>query len=184
MVKLKEVMLKLVLVSAAIVTVFALATSVFAQESPSETGANKSVSIGYLNCDVAGGWGIILGSSRDMKCVFTPTKGYPEYYTGHISKYGADIGYLRSAVMLWGVLAPQQNLGRGALAGHYAGPTASATVGVGAGLHALFGGWHNSIALQPITIEGNTGLNVAAGVVTMTLDWDVHHEIGHGKPKP
>lgn len=171
----------------AVVAVLALAVGLapnaFAQTAE-ETGANKSVSIGYLECNVSSGWGIIFGSSRDLKCVFTPTKGYPEYYTGHIEKFGADIGYLRSAVILWGVLAPQKELGRGSLAGHYAGATAAATLGVGAGMHVLAGGFHNSIALQPISIEGNTGLNVAAGVVSMTLDWDVHHEIGPGKPKP
>lgn len=183
MVKLNKVLLKLVFASAAIVMVFALTPNASAQET-GKTGANKSISVGYLECHVASGWGIIFGSSRDLKCVFTPTEGYPEYYTGHISKFGADIGYLRSAVMLWGVFAPQMNLGRGALAGNYAGATASATVGVGAGVSALFGGWHNSIALQPITIQGNTGLNVAAGVETLTLNWDVHHEIGPGKPKP
>ena len=171
-----------------LVTVAVLAIAVsfapraFAQGA--ETGENKSVSVGYLECDVSSGWGIVFGSSRDLKCVFTPTKGYPEYYTGEINKFGADIGYIRSAVMLWGVLAPQQNLGRGALAGHYAGATAGATVGVGVGANALFGGFHNSIALQPLSVEGNTGLNVAAGVATMTLDWDIHHEIGPGKPKP
>ena len=38
---------------------------------------------------------------------------------------------------------------------------ASATVGVGLGANVLVGGSGNSIALQPVSIEGTTGLNVA-----------------------
>jgi hypothetical protein len=74
--------------------------------------------------------------------------------------------------MIWAVLAPTNNLGQGALAGHYAGATASAAVGVGAGANVLVGGFKNSIALQPITIEGQNGLNVAAGVAALSLHFD------------
>ena len=76
--------------------------------------------------------------------------------------------------MIWAVLAPTNNLGQGALAGHYAGATASAAVGVGAGANVLVGGFKNSIALQPITIEGQNGLNVAAGVAAMSLHFNAN----------
>jgi hypothetical protein len=97
---------------------------------------------------------------------------YTEYYTGSISKFGADIGYLSSAVILWAVVAPTTNLGQGALAGHYAGATASAAVGVGAGANVLIGGFKHSIALQPVSIEGQNGLNVAAGITELSLRLD------------
>jgi hypothetical protein len=74
-------------------------------------------------------------------------------------------------VILWTVLAPSTNTGEGALAGHYAGASASATLGIGAGVNALVGGMHSSIALQPVSIEGNTGLNVAAGITTLNLEY-------------
>jgi Protein of unknown function (DUF992) len=131
-----------------------------------------TVRAGYLTCDVSSGWGLIFGSSRSLKCSYALQPGYTEYYTGSISKFGADIGYLSSAVMVWAVLAPTNNLGQGALAGHYAGATASAAVGVGAGTNVLVGGFKNSIALQPITIEGQNGLNVAAGVAALDLHFD------------
>jgi hypothetical protein len=79
--------------------------------------------------------------------------GNTEYYTGSITKFGADIGYLSSAVMIWAVMAPTTNVGQGALAGHYGGATASAAVAVGAGANVLIGGFQNSIALQPVSIE-------------------------------
>jgi len=131
-----------------------------------------TVRAGYLTCHVSSGWGFIFGSSRSMKCSYALQPGYTEYYTGSINKFGADIGYLSSAVMIWAVLAPTTNLGQGALAGHYAGATASAAVGVGAGANVLVGGFKSSIALQPITIEGQNGLNVAAGVAEMSLHFN------------
>jgi hypothetical protein len=96
-------------------------------------------------------------------------KGTTEQYVGHISKYGVDIGYTHGGVMVWAVVAPTSSIAPGALAGSYAGGTASATVGVGVGVNALIGGMKKSIALQPVSIEGNTGLNIAAGVATLTL---------------
>jgi hypothetical protein len=107
-----------------------------------------------------------------LQCAYALQPGYTEYYTGSITKFGADIGYLQSGVILWAVLAPTTNLGQGALAGHYGGATASAAVGVGAGANVLVGGFKSSIALQPVSIEGQNGLNVAAGVVEMTLTFN------------
>jgi hypothetical protein len=135
-------------------------------------GGGATVRAGYLTCHVAGGWGWIFGSSRKLSCAYALQPGYTEYYTGSITKLGADIGYLQSGVILWAVLAPTTNLGQGALAGHYGGATASAAVGVGAGANVLVGGLNSSIALQPVSIEGQNGLNVAAGIAQMTLKFD------------
>lgn len=128
--------------------------------------------VGYLSCKVASGWGLIFGSSRDLDCTYTPTSGKSEeHYKGTINKFGADIGYLHSGVILWSVVAPTQTITEGALMGHYAGATAGATVGVGGGAHVLVGGMESSIALQPVSIEGNNGLNVAAGLANVNLDF-------------
>jgi hypothetical protein len=131
-----------------------------------------TVRAGYLTCHVASGWGFIFGSSRTVKCAYTREKNYTEYYTGSITKFGADIGYLSSAVMLWAVVAPTTNLGEGALAGNYGGATASVALGVGAGANVLVGGFKKSIALQPVSIEGQNGLNVAAGIAALSLKFD------------
>lgn len=135
-------------------------------------GGGATVRAGYLTCHVTGGWGWIFGSNRKMECAYALQPGYTEYYTGSITKLGADIGYLQSGVILWAVLAPTTNLGQGALAGHYAGATASAALGVGAGANVLIGGLNSSIALQPVSIEGQNGLNIAAGVASMALKFD------------
>jgi Protein of unknown function (DUF992) len=134
-----------------------------------QAGTQSGVKAGALTCDVSSGWGVIFGSTRDVRCSFQPIKGGIEHYTGKISKYGVDIGYTHAGVIIWAVLAPTSDLSPGALAGHYAGATAGATVGLGAGVHALVGGSTKSIAFQPVSIEGNAGLNIAAGVADLTL---------------
>jgi hypothetical protein len=143
-----------------------------AAPAPAASGGGAAVRAGYLTCHVSAGWGFIFGSSRKLNCAYALQPGYTEYYTGSITKFGADIGYLSSGVILWAVLAPTTNLGQGALTGHYGGATASAAVGVGAGANVLVGGFNSSIALQPVSIEGQNGLNVAAGVAQMTLKFN------------
>jgi len=127
------------------------------------------IKIGVLNCDVGGGWGFIVGSSKSLQCVYSPVKGETEHYVGTVSKFGLDIGYTRSGVIVWEVVAPSLHSGKGALQGGYAGATASAVVGVGGGAHVLVGGLDRSIALQPVSIAGEKGLNIAAGIGAISL---------------
>ena len=133
--------------------------------------AASGVAVGMLTCNVSSGWGFIVGSSRQLNCTLTGTNGVSEKYSGNITKFGADIGYTQAGVIVWTVFAPQANLQPGALTGGYAGGTASATVGVGLGANALIGGSGNTIALQPLSIQGSTGLNVAAGIAAITLTY-------------
>src|SRR5262252_3674971 len=131
--------------------------------------APAGVKVGILTCHVESGWGYIVGSSKDMHCNYQPNQGEPDRYEGSISKLGVDIGYSSSAVIVWDVVAPSSDIRPGALQGDYAGATAAVTVGGGVGAHVLLGGFDKSIALQPVSVEGNTGLNVAAGVGEMNL---------------
>src|SRR5215471_19355731 len=128
----------------------------------------QGIQVGVLTCDVASGFGFIVGSSRPVDCTFSSPNGPPQHYVGSINKVGVDIGYLQSGVMVWSVMAPTVDFSPGSLSGYYGGVTASATVGIGAGANVLIGGSNNTIALQPVSIEGTTGLNVAAGVAEMT----------------
>lgn len=130
--------------------------------------APHGVKVGTLTCNVASGWGFVFGSSRDLHCTFRGN-GHHEHYTGSISKFGVDIGYTEGGVLVWGVFAPSSDVREGALQGDYAGATAGATIGYGVGANALVGGLDKSIALQPLSIEGNRGLNVAAGIGAISL---------------
>jgi len=149
------------LTTAASIGVLAFATQ--AQAAPS------GVKVGVLTCHVDSGWGYVIASSRDMKCDFQPNMGERDRYTGSISKFGMDIGYTSGGTIEWAVVAPSSDVRPCALQGSYAGVTASATIGAGLGAHALIGGFDKSIALQPLSVEGNSGLDVAAGIGAMRL---------------
>jgi hypothetical protein len=133
--------------------------------------AEVGVTAGWLNCNVGSGWGLILGSSRQLSCVYAPTQGAPERYIGRINKFGVDIGYLSGAVMEWAVVAPAADPSPGTLSGEYLGATGSASVGLGVGANVLFGGFNRSVALQPVSVEGNQGLDVAGGIGAVNLTY-------------
>ena len=138
--------------------------------SQASAQANQGVAVGYLRCDVAGSVSFIFGSTRDITCEYERPGNQPiEKYTGEIRQYGIDIGYLKSGVIVWGVVAPTNTVDKGALAGDYGGINGTLAAGYGVGANALIGGYKNSIALQPLSVEGVKGINIAAAVVGLTL---------------
>jgi Protein of unknown function (DUF992) len=156
----------------ALICAVTLATAV-ALGAPAQAADKSGVKTGLLSCQVSSGWGFIFGSSRDLNCTYTaePTKRV-ERYTGKISKFGIDIGYLKSGVIIWAVFAPTTDLVPGALAGDYGGVTAEVSAGVGAGANVLIGGSNKAISLQPLSIEGTQGANVAAGIAAISLKYE------------
>ena len=130
--------------------------------------AKSGVKIGVLTCDVSGGVGMIIASSKAVDCVFEGTVGSREHYRGSIGKFGLDIGVTRKGVMAWAVFAPGK-INRGALAGNYAGASAEATVAVGLGANVLVGGSNKTIALQPLSVGAQVGVNIAAGIGEIEL---------------
>jgi hypothetical protein len=128
------------------------------------------VKAGFLTCDEGSGWGFVFGSTRDLKCTYTDSNGSSERYTGHIKKFGVDIGYVHSAVLAWAVFAPTAEVAKEALAGSYVGVSGGASAGAGGSANVLVGGSDKSISLQPLSIEGTAGLNVAAGLAEIVLD--------------
>ncbi len=125
--------------------------------------------VGSLNCDISGGIGVIIASKKNLTCVFTPAAPGPrEVYTGSITKFGLDVGATSGGQMVWSVFAPS-NKKFGALAGSYGGASAEATVGAGVGANVLVGGSDRTVSLQPLSVQGQTGLNLAVGVSGMEL---------------
>lgn len=125
--------------------------------------------VGTLTCDISAGIGVIVASKKNVTCMFTPAQPGPrEVYVGGITKFGLDLGATTGGEMLWTVYAPS-NRRFGALAGHYVGATAEATVGAGLGANVLVGGSNRTITLQPVSVQAQTGLNVAAGVAGLVL---------------
>lgn len=133
--------------------------------------ATHGVKVGTLTCNVASGWGFVFGSSKDLHCVFRQSNKHNVHYEGSISKFGVDVGYTEGGVLIWGVLAPTSDMRPGSLTGDYAGLSAGATVGVGVGANVLVGGFNKSVSLQPLSVSGNQGLNVAAGIGSISLKY-------------
>jgi len=147
----------------------ALSTGV-AGPAPAFAQADDGVEVGTLVCDVSGGLGLILGSQREMVCVLEAVDGYTDAYVGVINRFGLDLGATTAGTIVWTVIAPTQDMyAPGALSGNYVGASGEATLGVGLGANVLVGGGERSFSLQPISIQGQTGLNIAAGVAELVL---------------
>ena len=145
-----------------------LAMAALALPIPASAQANRT-KVGTLSCDISGGIGLIITSKKDLTCMFTPSQPGPkEVYVGSITKFGLDLGATAGGEMVWAVYAPSTRK-FGALAGNYGGATAEATVGAGLGANVLVGGSDRTVALQPVSVQGQAGLNVAAGVADLRL---------------
>jgi len=127
------------------------------------------VQVGVLECRGGASIGFIVGSVTNLGCVLR-VDGRPEdRYIATIRKIGVDLGITQESALAWGVFAPVKVLGPGDLTGNYAGAQGSATLGVGAGGNVLVGGSSNSIALQPLSLQGQVGVSIAAGLESLEL---------------
>jgi hypothetical protein len=133
--------------------------------------AAPKITLGTLKCKGHGGVGLILGSKEQMRCVFTTAVSARRHpYMATITKIGLDIGFTGESTLVWTVLGSTVDIAEGALEGGYGGVTAGLAIGIGANANALIGGSGKSIVLQPISVEGQTGLNLSAGVAGLTLE--------------
>jgi len=148
---------------------FAFAAALFTLAAATPAAAQSRVQVGVLECRGNGAVSFIIGSVNDFACVFRPGAGRPHRYLATIRRFGVDLGVSGQSVLTWLVFAPSQHVGYGALAGTYVGPSAGVAVGVGLSGNALVGGSNNTFGLQPVSIGGGTGLNVAAGIAGLEL---------------
>lgn len=125
--------------------------------------------IGMLRCDTSIGIGEILVRKQTMKCVFTHADGKTENYTGKVHQYGVEIGMVKEGHLAWAVFAVSPSSGAGALAGKYGGVDASVAAGIGLGADILVGGTGEAFSLQPLAVEGEPGIGIAAGVEQVEL---------------
>lgn len=133
--------------------------------------AQERIQAGSLTCDVSAGIGLIIGSQRQVYCNFIPAVPGPiEVYTGSITRIGIDLGVTTGGVMIW-VVYSSTNRPIGGLSGEYAGASAEASVVAGLGANVLVGGSGNSVALQPVSVQGQTGINLAAGIAGLQLQF-------------
>ncbi|NLR98432.1 DUF992 domain-containing protein [Rhizobium sp. P38BS-XIX] len=167
----KKILIAAVMMSVALTSAASAAsTHHHPKKRPAEVAAEPKERLGTLSCEVAGGVGMIIGSSKKVSCTFKQRSGKVERYTGTIGKLGIDVGITGKSYLSWIVVntAPTR-VGDGALAGTYVGASVGASVGLGLGANALVGGNSKNFALQPLSAEAGTGLNVAAGVSRLQL---------------
>jgi hypothetical protein len=130
----------------------------------------RRVQVGTLACSISAGVGMVVGSQRNVACNFQPDGGPPEAYTGTMTRIGVDVGFTTGGAMVWGVFTDTSRY-TGMLTGTYAGATAEATLAAGLGANVLIGGSNHSVALQPLSVQGQVGLNIAAGVGALDLHY-------------
>lgn len=135
----------------------------------SQAQSQQGVQLGVLNCRGGASVGFVVGSVTNLGCVLTGTGRPDQPYVATIRKVGLDLGITEETALSWAVFAPVNYSGRGDIAGNYAGAQGSASFGVGVGANVLVGGSQNSIALQPLSLQGSVGLNVAAGLQSLEL---------------
>jgi hypothetical protein len=126
------------------------------------------VQVGSLECSLSSSVGLIVGSQRNVACNFKPEGGPPEAYTGTLTRIGLDIGVTGGGAIIWTVFTGT-NRYAGMLTGTYVGASAEASIAAGLGANVLVGGSDRSVALQPLSIQGQVGLNIAAGVSSLEL---------------
>jgi hypothetical protein len=136
---------------------------------PLEASSQDTTQAGRLSCDVSRGIGMFVVEKQTLSCVFDDQHGKLENYTGSIDEFGVALGEVAEGHLIWGVIAASSGVPAGALAGTYSGVGANASIGLGAGTNILVGGSGRAFSLQPISVEGQTGINIAGGVTTVTL---------------
>lgn len=135
-----------------------------------EFAAAQSVRTGGLTCDTGPRVGLLVGSRQNLRCVFrSNTSGHEYTYTGRIGRIGLDVGITGGGRLFWAVFAPTDRVHRGSLVGSYVGASGNAALGLGLGANVLVGGSHRTISLQPLSVEGQFGVNLALGVSRLTL---------------
>jgi hypothetical protein len=132
--------------------------------------AVPAVQAGILECRGGQNVGFVVGSVANLECVFQSPGRRPEAYIATVRRIGLDLGVTAQTQVRWAVNAPTSRLGFGELAGNYGGVGANASIGIGGGGNFLVGGPRNAYALQPISVQGQTGLNVAAGIASIELE--------------
>jgi hypothetical protein len=137
---------------------------------PPVIGGGPGTKVGVLNCRIAPSVGLVIVEFQKIDCRFTPDGPGPvEAYVGKMATLGVDLGFTAAGALTWGVYAPTKNMMPGSLSGTYGGASGNVGVVLGVGANFLLGGSENSVALQPWSVEGTTGVNVSLGLSNMEL---------------
>ncbi len=136
---------------------------------PADAQSSRAL-VGTLVCKGGPSVGLIVGSQQRMLCTFKPEGSRRSRdYRATMTKVGLDVGFKNDTTIVWAVLGSTDVYKGGLLVGNYGGVSAEASVALGVGANALVGGSNKSVVLQPLSVQGQTGLNLAVGVTSLTL---------------
>jgi Protein of unknown function (DUF992) len=156
------------MVRTAFAAMAAMAVALMTVLAPADAQPRR-VELGTLTCSMSSSIGLIVGSQKNVNCIFRGWPGEPEEaYTGTMTTVGLDIGITTGGVIVWTVFADTSRYGA-MLAGKYVGATAEVSIAAGLGANVLVGGSHRTVALQPLSLQGQVGLDIAAGVGELDL---------------
>ena len=150
-------------------THWSIAACMFLALTGTASAQSSSTRVGGLTCETGARLGLLVGSRQRMQCVFRSNTGQTYHYTGTITRLGLDVGVTGGGRLFWGVFAPTSHIGPGALRGNFVGASGNASLGLGLGANVLVGGSHRTISLQPLSVEGQVGINLALGVAGLRL---------------
>jgi Protein of unknown function (DUF992) len=146
-----------------------LATAALAAALSTPAGAQSDrVQAGSLECSLSSSIGLLVASQRNVACNFKPNGGPPEAYVGTMTRVGLDVGITGGGAIIWAVFTGT-NRYAGMLGGTYVGASAEMSIAAGLGANVLVGGSNRAVALQPLSVQGQVGLNIAAGVSSLEL---------------
>jgi hypothetical protein len=128
----------------------------------------RRVQVGTLACSLSSSIGLVLGSQRNVNCDFSSSGAPVEHYTGTMTRIGLDVGVTTGGAIIWAVFADTDRYA-GMLSGTYAGASGEVSIAAGLGANVLVGGSNATVALQPVSVQGQVGLNIAAGVGALEL---------------
>ena len=148
---------------------FTFATAFVGLANLATPASADNLQVGVLQCDVSKGVSLFVEQKQSMRCIFKRTDGTTERYGGRIKEFGLSLGNPGPAHLVWGVFAPAKGVPAGSLSGGYGGVSAGASLGVGMGANVLVGGLKRSFSLQPISMDGMQGTNLALGVANVSL---------------
>ncbi len=151
-------------------TVVGAAFAALVASFASAQAQEQRVQIGVIECHGGQNVGMVIASATTLECVFRAEGRRPEPYVAHVTRFGVDLGITAETSLAWAVHAPTQRIGRGDLAGNYGGVGGNVSFGLGGGGNLLLGGSANSFALQPLSLQGQTGVNVTGGIVGLDLE--------------
>ena len=129
----------------------------------------RRVQVGTLACSLSSSIGLVVGSRRNVNCDFTASGAPVEHYTGAMTRIGLDIGVTTGGAIIWAVFADTDRYAAGMLSGTYGGASGEVSIAAGLGANVLVGGSSSTVALQPVSVQGQLGLNIAAGIGALEL---------------